>query len=115
MSCLTYCHTKLFTSNSLVGVVSSGAAASDHFAKYGTNHTEAVATESQAAAEKFIALSDCSAVMVNTSTCFTDDEQTGFGAEIGISNQKLHARGPLGLEATTTTTWILTGSGQIRK
>jgi glutamate-5-semialdehyde dehydrogenase len=53
-------------------------------------------------------------VMVNTSTRFTDGEQMGFGAEIGISNQKLHARGPMGLEAMTTTTWIVTGTGQIR-
>lgn len=97
-----------------VGVVSSVDAASDHIAKYGTNHTEAIVTENQAAAEKFIALSDCAAVMVNTSTRFTDGEQMGFGAEIGISNQKLHARGPMGLEAMTTTTWIVTGAGQIR-
>lgn len=97
-----------------VGVVSSVDAASDHIAKYGTQHTEAIVTENQAAAEKFIALSDCAAVMVNTSTRFTDGEQMGFGAEIGISNQKLHARGPMGLEAMTTTTWIVTGAGQIR-
>ena len=97
-----------------VGIVASVDAASDHIAKYGTNHTEAIVTENQAAAEKFIALSDCAAVMVNTSTRFTDGEQMGFGAEIGISNQKLHARGPMGLEAMTTTTWIVTGSGQIR-
>ncbi len=97
-----------------VAVVSSVDAASDHIAKYGTNHTEAIVTESQAAAERFIALSDCAAVMVNTSTRFTDGEQMGFGAEIGISNQKLHARGPMGLEAMTTTTWIVTGTGQIR-
>ena len=97
-----------------VGIVSSVDAASDHISKYGTNHTEAIVTESPAAAERFIALSDCAAVMVNTSTRFTDGEQMGFGAEIGISNQKLHARGPMGLEAMTTTTWIVTGSGQIR-
>ena len=97
-----------------VGIVSSVDAASDHIAKYGTNHTEAIVTENQAAAERFIALSDCAAVMVNTSTRFTDGEQMGFGAEIGISNQKLHARGPMGLEAMTTTTWIVTGAGQIR-
>ena len=97
-----------------VGVVSSVDAASDHIAKHGTNHTEAIVTENQAAAERFIAISDCAAVMVNTSTRFTDGEQMGFGAEIGISNQKLHARGPMGLEAMTTTTWIVTGSGQIR-
>ena len=97
-----------------VGVVDSVDAAVDHIAKYGTNHTEAIVTENKANADRFIALSDCAAVMVNTSTRFTDGEQMGFGAEIGISNQKLHARGPMGLEAMTTTTWIVTGDGQIR-
>ena len=97
-----------------VGVVDSVDAAADHIAKYGTNHTEAIVTENKANADRFIALSDCAAVMVNTSTRFTDGEQMGFGAEIGISNQKLHARGPMGLEAMTTTTWIVTGDGQIR-
>jgi len=97
-----------------VGVVDSVDAAVDHIAQYGTNHTEAIVTEDKSAAARFIALSDCAAVMVNTSTRFTDGEQMGFGAEIGISNQKLHARGPMGLEAMTTTTWIVTGTGQIR-
>ena len=97
-----------------VGVVDSVDAAADHIVQYGTNHTEAIVTEDKAAAARFIALSDCAAVMVNTSTRFTDGEQMGFGAEIGISNQKLHARGPMGLEAMTTTTWIVTGTGQIR-
>ena len=98
-----------------VGVVDSVEAAADHIARYGTNHTEAIVTESSVHAQRFIALSDCAAVMVNTSTRFTDGEQMGFGAEIGISNQKLHARGPMGLEAMTTTTWIVTGTGQIRQ
>ena len=97
-----------------VAVVDSVDAAADHIAQYGTNHTEAIVTENKANAARFIALSDCAAVMVNTSTRFTDGEQMGFGAEIGISNQKLHARGPMGLEAMTTTTWIVTGTGQIR-
>lgn len=97
-----------------VAIVPSLLAASDHIAKYGTKHTEAIVTESESNAAKFIALSDCAAVMVNASTRFTDGEQMGFGAEIGISNQKLHARGPMGLEQMTTTTWIVTGSGQIR-
>jgi glutamate-5-semialdehyde dehydrogenase len=97
-----------------VAVVPNLLAASDHIAKYGTKHTEAIVTESESNASKFIALSDCAAVMVNASTRFTDGEQMGFGAEIGISNQKLHARGPMGLEQMTTTTWIVTGSGQIR-
>ena len=97
-----------------VAVVDSVDAAADHIAKFGTNHTEAIVTEDKAAAARFVALSDCAAVMVNTSTRFTDGEQMGFGAEIGISNQKLHARGPMGLEAMTTTTWVVTGTGQIR-
>ena len=97
-----------------VAIVDSVDAASDHIAKYGTKHTEAIITENKANATRFIALSDSAAVMVNTSTRFTDGEQMGFGAEIGISNQKLHARGPMGLEAMTTTTWIVTGDGQIR-
>ena len=97
-----------------VAIVDSVDAASEHIAKYGTKHTEAIITENKANATRFIALSDCAAVMVNTSTRFTDGEQMGFGAEIGISNQKLHARGPMGLEAMTTTTWIVTGDGQIR-
>ena len=97
-----------------VAIVDSVDAASDHIAKFGTQHTEAIVTENKDNAARFIALSDCAAVMVNTSTRFTDGEQMGFGAEIGISNQKLHARGPMGLEAMTTTTWIVTGDGQIR-
>jgi glutamate-5-semialdehyde dehydrogenase len=98
-----------------VGVVASVDSAADHIAKYGTQHTESIVSESDVAVQRFIALSDCAAVMVNTSTRFTDGEQMGFGAEIGISNQKLHARGPMGLEAMTTTTWIVTGDGQIRQ
>ena len=97
-----------------VAIVDSVDGASEHIATYGTQHTEAIVTENKEVAARFIALSDCAAVMVNTSTRFTDGEQMGFGAEIGISNQKLHARGPMGLEAMTTTTWIVTGNGQIR-
>ena len=97
-----------------VGIVNSVDEAIDHIAKFGTKHTEAIVTESREVSDRFIAHSDCAAVMVNTSTRFTDGEQMGFGAEIGISNQKLHARGPMGLEAMTTTTWIVTGSGQMR-
>lgn len=89
-------------------------AVSCHIAKYGTNHTEAIVTENQTAGERFIAISDCAAVMVDTSARFTDGEQLGCGAEIGSANQKLYARGPMGLEAMTTTTWIVTGAGQMR-
>lgn len=97
-----------------VGIVNSVDEAIDHIAKFGTKHTEAIVTQSREVTDRFIAHSDCAAVMVNTSTRFTDGEQMGFGAEIGISNQKLHARGPMGLEAMTTTTWVVTGTGQIR-
>ena len=97
-----------------VGIVNSVDEAIDHIAKFGTKHTEAIVTQSREVSDRFIAHSDCAAVMVNTSTRFTDGEQMGFGAEIGISNQKLHARGPMGLEAMTTTTWVVTGTGQIR-
>lgn len=98
-----------------VGIVNSVDEAIDHIAKFGTKHTEAIVTESREVSDRFIAHSDCAAVMVNTSTRFTDGEQMGFGAEIGISNQKLHARGPMGLEQMTTTTWVVSGNGQIRK
>lgn len=97
-----------------VAIVDSVDTASAHIAKFGTQHTEAIISENTENVKRFIALADCAAVMVNTSTRFTDGEQMGFGAEIGISNQKLHARGPMGLEAMTTTTWIVTGNGQIR-
>ena len=107
-------HTEYGTLEMNVGIVPSLIAAADHIAKFGTNHTEAIVTESKENADRFIALSDCAAVMVNASTRFTDGEEMGFGAEIGISNQKLHARGPMGLEEMTTTTWIVTGTGQIR-
>ncbi|NBN91531.1 MAG: glutamate-5-semialdehyde dehydrogenase [Actinobacteria bacterium] len=98
-----------------VAVVSDLESAAAHILKYGTNHTEAIVTESNESAERFIALADCAAVMVNASTRFTDGQEMGFGAEIGISNQKLHARGPMGLEQMTTTSWIVRGDGQIRK
>ena len=98
-----------------VGVVDSLESATEHILKFGTHHTEAIVSESHESINRFIALSDCAAVMINASTRFTDGEEMGFGAEIGISNQKLHARGPMGLEAMTTTTWIVKGDGQIRK
>lgn len=98
-----------------IGVVSDVDGAMEHINRYGTQHTEAIVTENQETANRFIALADCAAVMINASTRFTDGEEMGFGAEIGISNQKLHARGPMGLDQMTTTTWIVKGSGQIRK
>ena len=107
-------HTEYNALEMNVGVVTNLLAAADHIEKYGTKHTEAIITENEDNANRFVALSDCAAVMVNASTRFTDGEQMGFGAEIGISNQKLHARGPMGLEQMTTTTWIVTGTGQVR-
>jgi glutamate-5-semialdehyde dehydrogenase len=98
-----------------VAQVSDVIGAIDHITKYGTNHTEAIVAEDKEAISIFTALNDCAAIMVNASTRFTDGGQMGFGAEIGISNQKLHARGPMGLEQMTTTTWIVSGNGQIRQ
>ena len=98
-----------------VAQVSDVMGAIDHITKYGTNHTEAIVAEDKEAISIFTALNDCAAIMVNASTRFTDGSQMGFGAEIGISNQKLHARGPMGLEQMTTTTWIVSGNGQIRQ
>nr|WP_116914867.1 glutamate-5-semialdehyde dehydrogenase [Williamsia marianensis] len=86
----------------------------DHIDRYGTSHTEAIVTTDLAAAEEFTNRVDAAAVMVNASTAFTDGEQFGFGAEIGISTQKLHARGPMGLPELTSTKWIAWGNGQTR-
>jgi len=86
-----------------------------HIAKFGTKHTEAIVASDADAISKFTTLNDCAAIMINASTRFTDGGQMGFGAEIGISNQKMHARGPMGLEQMTTTTWIVSGDGQIRE
>ena len=97
-----------------VGVVPSLTDAVAHIRRWGSGHTEAIVTGSLEASQAFVAGLDSAAVMINASTRFTDGEQFGFGAEIGISNQKLHARGPMGLPELTTTTWIVTGTGQIR-
>ena len=85
-----------------------------HIDRYGTGHTDAIVTADLAAAREFTARVDSAAVMVNASTAFTDGEQFGFGAEIGISTQKLHARGPMGLPELTSTKWIVWGDGQVR-
>lgn len=98
-----------------VAQVSDVMGAIERISKYGTNHTEAIVAEDKDAISLFTTLNDCAAVMVNASTRFTDGGQMGFGAEIGISNQKMHARGPMGLEQMTTTTWIVSGNGQIRE
>jgi glutamate-5-semialdehyde dehydrogenase len=97
-----------------VKVVDSLDEAVAHINHYGTRHSEAIVTESYAAAERFCAEVDAAAVYVNASTRFTDGFEFGFGAEIGISNQKLHARGPMGLEELTTIKYVVRGSGQVR-
>ena len=97
-----------------VKVVSDVDEAIAHINKYGTKHSEAIVTKDYANAEKFLAQVDSAAVYVNASTRFTDGGEFGFGAEIGISTQKLHARGPMGLEELTTYKYIIRGSGQIR-
>lgn len=85
-----------------------------HIAKYSTKHTESIITESVENAERFLNEVDSSTVMVNASTRFTDGGEFGFGAEVGISTQKLHARGPMGLLELTSTKWLVRGAGQVR-
>ena len=85
-----------------------------HIRRFSTGHTEAIVTDEIAAAEHFVAQMDSAAVMVNASTRFTDGAELGLGAEIGISTQKLHARGPMGLAELTSTTWIVHGDGHVR-
>ncbi|HZQ84978.1 MAG TPA: glutamate-5-semialdehyde dehydrogenase [Acidimicrobiales bacterium] len=97
-----------------VAVVPSIDAAIAHITKYGTGHTEAIVTRDLAAAERFTREVDAAAVVVNASTRFTDGEEFGFGAEIGISTQKLHARGPMGLRELTTLKYLIHGEGQVR-
>ncbi|MDQ1286826.1 MAG: glutamate-5-semialdehyde dehydrogenase [Actinomycetota bacterium] len=97
-----------------VGVVDSIDAAIDHIRRWSSGHTEAICTSELRAAERFTAEVDSAAVMVNASTAFTDGGQFGLGAEIGISTQKLHARGPMGLGELTSTKWIVVGDGHIR-
>jgi glutamate-5-semialdehyde dehydrogenase len=95
-------------------VVDSVDAAVAHIRAHGSGHTEAIVTRSLPAARRFAATVDAAAVMINASTRFTDGEQFGFGAEIGISTQKLHARGPMGLAELTSTTYVVTGDGHVR-
>lgn len=97
-----------------VKLVDSFEEATDHIRKYGTKHSEAILTESYSNAQRFLQLVDAAAVYVNASTRFTDGFQFGFGAEIGISTQKLHARGPMGLKELTSTKYIIKGNGQFR-
>jgi len=95
-------------------VVPDLEAAIDHIRRWSSQHTEAIVTEDLAAARRFTAAVDAAAVMVNASTRFTDGGEFGFGAEIGISTQKLHARGPMGLPEMTSTKYVVTGDGQVR-
>jgi glutamate-5-semialdehyde dehydrogenase len=97
-----------------VGVVESIDAAIAHIARHGSGHTEAILTTDLAAARRFVAEVDSSAVMVNASTRFNDGGQLGLGAEIGISTDKFHARGPCGLRELTTTKWVVWGDGHVR-
>jgi glutamate-5-semialdehyde dehydrogenase len=97
-----------------VAVVDSLDAAIGHVNRFGSGHTEAICTRDLAAARRFAKEVDAAAVVVNASTRFTDGEQFGFGAEIGISTQKLHARGPMGLRELTTLKYVVTGDGQVR-
>jgi glutamate-5-semialdehyde dehydrogenase len=95
-------------------VVDSLDAAVDHIRRHGSGHTDAIVTRSQAAARRFAATVDSAAIAVNASTRFTDGGEFGFGAEIGISTQKMHARGPMGLTELTSTKWVFTGDGHTR-
>jgi len=97
-----------------VRVVDDLDAAMDHIARWSTHHTESIITNDVARAERFLAEVDSAVVMVNASTRFTDGGEFGFGAEVGISTQKLHARGPMGLAELTSTKWIVRGNGHVR-
>jgi glutamate-5-semialdehyde dehydrogenase len=97
-----------------VRVVDDLDQAIDHIRRYSTHHTESIVTNDLANTERFLAEVDSAVVMVNASTRFTDGGEFGFGAEVGISTQKLHARGPMGLSELTSTKWIVRGSGQVR-
>lgn len=98
-----------------VRTVASVDEAIEHINRYNTGHSEAIVTKDYANARKFLDEVDAAAVYVNASTRFTDGFEFGFGAEIGISTQKLHARGPMGLKELTTTKYVIYGDGQIRE
>lgn len=106
--------TEYMTLDLSVRVVADLDAALDHIRRYSTKHTESIITNDLASAERFLTEVDSAVVMVNASTRFTDGGEFGFGAEVGISTQKLHARGPMGLSELTSTKWMVRGSGQIR-
>lgn len=106
--------TEYLSADLAVRVVPDLDTAIEHIRTYSTGHTEAIVTASLPAAERFAAEIDAAAIMINASTRFTDGGQLGLGAELGISTQKLHARGPMGLAELTTTKWIVTGDGHVR-
>ena len=97
-----------------VKVVDSLEDALNHIESYGSGHSEAIITEDDKAATRFLDEVDAAAVYVNASTQFTDGGQFGLGAEVGISTQKLHARGPMGLKELTSYKWVVVGTGQVR-
>ena len=97
-----------------IAVVDDLEGALEHIRRYSTHHTESIITADMANAERFLAQVDSAVVMVNASTRFSDGGEFGFGAEVGISTQKLHARGPMGLPELTSTKWIVRGVGQVR-
>lgn len=97
-----------------VRVVDSVDEAIDHIAQYGTRHSEAIITEDFGNAERFLRSVDAAAVYVNASTRFTDGGEFGMGAEVGISTQKLHARGPFGIDELVSTKFVVRGQGQVR-
>jgi glutamate-5-semialdehyde dehydrogenase len=98
-----------------LGMVDDVAEAIEHIARYSSGHSEAIVTSDVAVADRFVAEVDGAAVLVNASTRFVDGEELGLGAEVGISTQKLHARGPMGVKELTTLKWIVRGDGQVRR
>ena len=98
-----------------IGMVDDVGDAIEHIARYSSGHSEAIVTSDVATADRFVAEVDGAAVLVNTSTRFVDGEELGLGAEVGISTQKLHARGPMGVKELTTVKWVVRGDGQVRR
>jgi glutamate-5-semialdehyde dehydrogenase len=98
-----------------IGMVDDVGEAIEHIARYSSGHSEAIVTSDLAVADRFVAEVDGAAVLVNASTRFVDGEELGLGAEVGISTQKLHARGPMGVKELTTLKWIVRGDGQVRR
>ena len=108
-------HTEYLAAILAVRVVDGLDQAIEHIARYGSQHTDAIVTEDKARADRFLREVDSSSVIVNASTRFADGYEYGLGAEIGISTDKLHARGPVGLEGLTSLKWVVFGDGEIRQ